>query len=142
MNPKLALQILLGLVGLAHLILGLLANLVSPELLTKITALSYGATIDVTPQLHHLIRMLGAFMIGVGGLAFVAARDPQHHRAIIIGIIAILVLRVVQRVLAMDEVTAAFGLSTTRVWMQAGFFLAIAAVLLALLPPRNAPEPA
>ena len=140
MNKKLALQILLLLVGIAHLALGLLANLAPPGMLVNVAAQSYGAAIEVTPQLHHVIRILGAFMLGVGGLALVAGRDPGRHRAIILGIGLILVLRVIQRVAAMHEVTAAFGISSARIWVQAGFFLAIAAALLVLRPKSAAAE--
>jgi hypothetical protein len=134
MNKKLALQILLLLVGIAHLALGLLANLAPPGMLVNVAAQSYGAAIEVTPQLHHVIRILGAFMLGVGGLALVAGRDPARHRAIILGIAAVLVLRVAQRIAAMHEISAAFGIPPARVWMQAGFFLAVAIALLALRP--------
>jgi hypothetical protein len=141
MNKKLALQILLLLVGIAHLALGLLANLAPPEMLVKVAALSYGATFEVTPQLHHVIRILGAFMLGVGGLALVAGRDPQRHRTIILGIGVILVLRVVQRVAAMHEVTAAFAIAPNQVWVQAGFFLAIALALFVLTPKATTATP-
>lgn len=134
MNKKFALQILLLLVGISHLALGLLANLAPPDMLAKAVAATYGASIELSPQVHHVIRMLGAFMIGIGGLALVAAREPRHHRAIIIGISAILILRVIQRIMVMDEVSTAFAISSGRIWMQAVFFLALAVGLLVLMP--------
>ncbi|HUG09418.1 MAG TPA: hypothetical protein VMM36_00305 [Opitutaceae bacterium] len=133
MNKKLVLQVLLVFVGVSHLALGLLANLASSDTLTSASSLVYGAAVEVSPQLHHLIRMLGAFMLGVGALAFVASRDPQRHGAIVRGIAGILVLRVIQRVVAGDEIMSAFGISPARLWVQAVFFLALALALLFLV---------
>jgi hypothetical protein len=137
MNKEAALRILLVLVAIAHLGLGLSANLAPPELLGRIASASYGALIEVTPQSHHLVRMVGAFMIGVGLMALMASSDPRRHRAIIVGIAVILGLRVLQRLVFFGEVVEAFDMSPVRIWSQAAFFLAVAGALLASLPKRQ-----
>src|SRR3990172_10529565 len=104
MNKNIAFRVLLALVGLAHLVLGLIANLAPPELLAKVVSASYGAVIEVTPQSHHVIRILGVFMIGIGMMALWACRDPQRNQAVVLGIIAILILRVLQRVMLVQEI--------------------------------------
>lgn len=134
MNKTTALRILLALVGLAHLILGLIACVAPPEILTKAVVLSYGAAIEVTPQLRHVVSILGVFMIGVGIMACLACRDPLRSSGIIIGIIVILGLRVIQRVLLTQEITQAFNVSAARLWMQAAFFLIVAVGLFVLRP--------
>jgi hypothetical protein len=134
MNRDGALRIVLALVGLAHVGLGLIANVAPPEMLQKAVSLFYGAKVALTDQSHHLIRILGAFMIGVGFMAFLACRDPRRNRAILFGIVVILLLRVIQRVVWMEDITGAFRIATLHVWIQAGFFLLTALALLALRP--------
>jgi hypothetical protein len=134
MSKDAAFKILLALVGLAHLVLGLLANVAPPEMLTKIVSAFYGASIDVGGQSHHLVRIVGAFMIGIAIMAFLACRDPQRNQAVILGIVAVLVLRVIQRIVFAQEITSAFQITAGRVWLQAAFFLLTAIALLALRP--------
>ena len=134
MKRETAFRILLALVGLAHLALGLIANLAPPETVAKVVSGFYSATLDVTPPLHHVIRILGVFMIGIGLMALWACRDPQRNQAIILGIITVLVLRVIQRVVFAQEITSAFHISSGRVWLQVEFFLLTAIALFALRP--------
>ena len=134
MNRETALRILLALIGLAHLALGAISNLAPPETLVRVVSAVYGATIEMTPQLHHVIRILGVFMIGVGVLAFLASRDPRRNQAIVTGIIVILVLRVFQRILLGREIIETFDIAPASIWIQAAFFLATAAALIALRP--------
>jgi hypothetical protein len=134
MNRDTALKLLLALVGLAHLVLGLIANVAPPDLLVKVASVFYGATVEVTGQSHHVIRIVGAFMIGVAVMAFLACRDPQHNQAIVLGIITVLVLRVIQRIVFAQEITGAFQVPAARVWLQVAFFLLTAIALFVLRP--------
>ena len=138
MNRDMAFKVLLALVGLAHLVVGLIANLAPPEMLVKVVSIFYGASVEVTAQSHHVIRMIGAFMIGVGVMAFLACRDPQRNRAIVIGIITVLVLRVIQRLVFAQEISSGFGVPAGRIWVQVAFFL-ITAIALFVLRPKAAP---
>jgi len=140
MNRDTAFRVLLALVGLAHLVLGLIANLAPPEMLVKVMSTFYGATVEVTAQPHHLVRIIGAFMIGISVMAFLACRDPQRNQAIIMGIITVLVLRVIQRVVFTQEIGSAFNISPARIWLQVAFFL-LTAIALFVLRPKTAPAP-
>lgn len=129
-----AFRLLLALVGLAHLALGLTANLAPPDTIATVVSDSYGATLDVTPQMHHVLRILGVFMIGIGLMALWACGRPQRHPTVVLGIVAILLLRVLQRVMLANEIQSTFHISPARIWIQAGFFLITAVVLFALRP--------
>lgn len=134
MNKDMAFKVLLALVGVAHLVLGLIANLAPPETLVSVVSNFYGATVEVAAQSHHLIRMIGAFMIGISVMAFLACRDPQRNQAIVTGIITVLVLRALQRIVFAQELTSGFHIPAGRVWLQVAFFLLIACALLVLRP--------
>jgi hypothetical protein len=134
MTKAIAFRIMLAAVGLAHLALGLAANLGSQDTLGRIVTQFYGASLDVNPQMHHVLRILGVFMIGIGMMAIWACGNPQRHQAVVLGLIAILVLRVLQRIMLAKEIESAFNISPTRIWVQAGFFLAAAVLLFVLRP--------
>ena len=134
MNRNMALRLVLVLVGLAHLALGLIANLAPPDTLVRVGSGFYGASIELTPQVHHLTRIVGAFMIGVSVMAFLASLNPQRNKAVILGIVVVLLLRVAQRVVLASEITTAFGIASARIWIQAAFFLLTAIALIVLWP--------
>jgi hypothetical protein len=134
MRKAIAFRVMLALVGVAHLSWGVAANLGPPETLTKIVTQVYGASLDLTPQVHHVLRILGAFMIGIGLMALWACVNPQRHQAVVFGIIVILILRVVQRIVFAREISKAFDISPTRLWLQVAFFAITALALFALRP--------
>lgn len=142
MTRILALRILLAVVVVGHLVLGGLALYSPPEdLANAVVELAYGASVTLTPQLRHVIRMLGAFMIAVGVLAGFALIDPVRNRAIIDGLVVLLLIRVGQRILLADEIEGAFGVSVSRLWGQSAFFLVLAIALFVLRPkPKAAQE--
>lgn len=135
MNKLGLLKIVLAVVCLAHLALGALGFVAGANAVTEGVAATYGATLTLTPQLQHVLRILGAFMLAIGVLSAYAWRDPVKHRAIINGIIVLLLLRVAQRLLFAQEVHEAFALSYGRLWGQTAFFGALAALLFFLRPP-------
>jgi len=82
--PRL-LKAYLWFIAIFHLSVGLAVNL--SDHFTKMIAAGYGATVDWTPQFTYILRPLGAFMIVLGFLAAVAARDPERYNAVIFGFI-------------------------------------------------------
>jgi hypothetical protein len=132
-----ALRLVLLLVAVSNIMIGIAANL-GPDLapaFLRVVAASYGVTdLTLSPQLAYILKPLGAYMIAVGALAFVASRDPLQHRVLVYGIAGLLGLRVLQRLIFGAEAQAAFGISTGRMVGQSLFFVAIALTLVALLP--------
>jgi hypothetical protein len=124
------LQVVLWFVGLSHLVLGACIML-SPALQQKAAAL-YGAQVDWTPQFIYILRPLGAFMLVLGIAGVVAALDPLRYRAIVYCLAALLLLRVLQRVLFRDEIADMFAIEPARNLVNAGFFLALALALIVL----------
>jgi hypothetical protein len=138
MNKVTALKVVLTLVCLTHLGLGIVAFTGLPEPVTRTASAFYGVTISMTPQLQHVVRILGAFMIAIGVLSGFALFNPQQNRAIIDGVIVLLLLRVLQRVIFARDIHEAFALPYGRLWMQAAFFTALALALLFLGPRKTA----
>jgi hypothetical protein len=109
-------------------IIGFCGNKVTVETI----AFLYGTEITLTPQLIHVIRMMGAFVFSMGLLAGFAIFDPIKNCRIIDGVVVLLFLRVIQRIIFMTQIYNAFGISYLRNFINAGFFLIIAVALLVL----------
>ena len=120
----------LWLIAIFHLFVGLAVNL--SDGFTKMIAAGYGATVDWTPQFTYILHPLGAFMIVLGFLAAVAARDPERYDAVIFGFIGLFVIRSLHRVVFGAVLTTAFGISASRNTFTM-VFMAAQAILLFLL---------
>lgn len=134
MNKPGLLKVVLGVVCLSHLTLGAAGFLAGRNAVTEAVASAYGATLTMTPQLQHVLRMLGAFMIAVGVMSAFALLNPARNRAIINGLAVLLLLRVAQRIVFAQEIQEVFSISSARLWGQTVFFLALAALLFFLRP--------
>jgi len=127
---------LLWLVCGSHLALGF-AGVFSPALAVAAAKVFYGAQVEPTPVNLHLLRIIGAYMITIGIMGAIAAREPQRHRPVIVAIAVLLFIRVVQRVAHAGEIQHTFGVSELRIWVQSAYFAALAGALLFLRPKRG-----
>lgn len=135
MNTLFILRILLAGAAATHLVIGLAAIFVPPgDATASVLAASYGASFDMTPVTHHIIRVLGAFMLFTGAMALLAFRDPWKYRVIIYALAFLFVVRVLQRFIFAGEIQENFHISTARLVGQSLFFLALAAIYLFLRP--------
>lgn len=134
MNKHRMLRVLLAVVSVSHLLLGLLAVAAPVESVARVAAALYGATLDVTPALQHILRILGAFMIAVGLMSSFAFFSPEKHEGIIAGVVVLLLLRVAERLIFAREIQSTFQVSTTHLWIQSIFFLILAVALFIVRP--------
>ncbi len=134
MSRRTALRLVLALVSLSHLLLGLCAVIAPAGAVAELVRMFYGAQLSLTPDLHHVIRILGAYMLAVGLMSLMAYFSPERSQFVVTGVIALLVLRVLQRLVFAAEIQTAFGVSFGHLWAQSAFFLAIAIALIVLFP--------
>ena len=135
MNTTKALKVLLALAALNHLVVGLAAIFVPPgDIADWVISTSYGASFDITPVTHHIVRILGAFMLFVGVMGVFAFLEPRRYRAVIYALILLFLVRAGQRIIFADEIQQNFNVSTMRLVSQTIFFLALAAALFFLRP--------
>lgn len=125
-----ALKAYLWFIAIFHLFVGLAVNI--SDGFTRMIAAGYGATVDWTPQFTYILHPLGAFMIVLGFLAAVAARDPERYDAVIFGFIGLFVIRSLHRVVFGGVLTSAFGISASRNTFNM-VLMAAQAILLYLL---------
>jgi hypothetical protein len=125
------LQVFLWLICAFHVIVGVGVN-VSSEF-PQFVAQYYGAQVNWTPELRYLVKPVGAFMLALGVLAGVAARNPLGYPSIVYGFVLLFVVRGLQRLIFQGEIEIAFDIASGRNLGNAVFFLLMAAGLMLLL---------
>ena len=126
-----SLQVILWLVCSFHLIVGIGVN-VSPDF-PQLVAQTYGAQVNWTPELEYLVKPVGAFMLTLGVLAGVAARNPLGYPSIVYGFVLLFLVRGSQRLIFQGEIETAFGIGSGRNLGNMFFFFLLAAALVLLL---------
>jgi hypothetical protein len=130
MDTQRLLKVLLWFVALSHLVIGI-GGFLSPVFQQQM-AMLYGAQVEWSGQLSYVVRMLAAFMVGLGAAGVFAARDPLRYQGVVMAFAVVLLLRVVQRFAFAGEVEQLFGVPLLRNAVNGVFFAALALALLAL----------
>src|SRR4026207_1287125 len=115
MNSNVAwLSRFLWIVCAFHVLVGLSLN-VDIGLREWVGSSLYNAQVDWSDdQVAYIMKPLGAFMIALGVMAAMAARDPLGNRPIIIGFAVLFTMRGLQRLLFMDEIEGVVGVPSSR----------------------------
>jgi hypothetical protein len=129
-TPVTVLKGFLWFIAVFHVFVGLSLNL-SPRL-TQAIADAYGARVSWTPQLVYILKPLGAFMIAFGILAAAATRDPVRYSVIVLGFVILFAIRALQRIVFLQDVSAAFVIPPSRVVLQAIVMGGLAVALFAV----------
>lgn len=134
MNSNVAwLSRFLWIVCAFHILVGLSLN-VDLGLKEWVGSTLYNAQVDWSDgQFAYIMKPLGAFMIALGIMAALAARDPLGHRSIIIGFAALFTMRGLQRLLFMNEIESVFAIPSSRSMVQMVVMLSLALALMLLL---------
>lgn len=130
--PYIPLRVVLGLVAVLHLFIGIFGVIPSSPL--SFVLVFYGGALQFSPQIAHLLQMFGVYMLTIGVLCIYAIWDPVKHKSVIHGIIFLLLLRGIQRILAVGRVPVVFGLVPDYYWIQTFLFLGVGVALLWLRP--------
>jgi len=141
MNSNVArLSWFLWIVCAFHILVGLSLN-VDLGLREWVGGTLYNAQVDWSDgQFAYIMKPLGAFMIALGVMAAMAARNPLGNRSIIIGFVILFTMRGLQRLLYMAEIESVFAIPSSRSLIQMAVMLALALGLFLLLRAASAGE--
>ena len=128
-------KFVLTLIGIYHLALGLLP-FVPTDFAARLVSALFGMTIEVTPQLHYVARLMGAYALIFGVVTLIVASQPDRYRAFTPVILALYAVRIVNRILFVVQFMNAFQTTAFRAWLEV-FLLAAFAVAVFLLRPRE-----
>ena len=139
MSPNVArLSWFLWVVCAFHVLVGLSLN-VDLGLREWVGSSLYNAQVDWSDgQFAYIMKPLGAFMIALGVMAAMAARNPLGNRSIIIGFAVLFTMRGLQRLLYMSEIESVFAIPASRSLVQMVVMLALALGLVLLLRAASA----
>jgi len=121
-----------------HVLVGLSLN-VDLGLKEWVGGTLYNAQVDWSDgQFAYIMKPLGAFMIALGVMAAMAARDPLGNRPIILGFAVLFTMRGLQRLLFMNEIESVFAIPSSRSLFQMVVMLSLALALVLLLRAASA----
>jgi hypothetical protein len=99
----------------------------------------YNARVDWSDgQFAYIMKPLGAFMMALGVMAAMAARNPLANRPIIIGFAILFTMRGLQRLLFMNEIESVFAIPASKSLLQMVVMLLLALGLVLLLRAASA----
>lgn len=128
-NKHTVLRALLWAICLYHVIFGLLANLPA-ETMRGLAATLLGFHLPAVPALDYVIKPFGIYVIAFGVMMGVAAWNPVKNRALISIGVVLFVLRAGQRVLRVDEMQEALGVTPSHNLVAVCVVVAFAVALL------------
>jgi len=121
-----------------HILVGLSLN-VDLGLKEWVGGTLYNAQVDWSDgQFAYIMKPLGAFMIALGVMAAMAARDPLGNRPIILGFAVLFTMRGLQRLFFMNEIESVFAIPSSRSLLQMVVMLSLALALVLLLRAASA----
>ena len=121
-----------------HLLVGLSLN-VDVGLREWVGSSLYNARVDWSDgQFAYIMKPLGAFMMALGVMAAMAARNPLANRPIIIGFAILFTMRGLQRLLFMNEIESVFAIPASKSLLQMVVMLLLALGLVLLLRAASA----
>ena len=130
-----ALKLFLWTFCVMNVALGFIAFSGNVPLILKVADLVYGIKLDtLEPHTLYVIRMLGCFILAVGVMSGLAAKDPVKNKAVIYGNIVWLLMRDLQRVIEIKSHHDAFGASYPVIWLGIVFVFLVAFILFILVP--------
>jgi hypothetical protein len=126
---------ILWLICLYHVVFGVLAN-APAETMRQLAASVLGIHLPDEPALAYVIRPFGIYVMTFGIMMGVAAWNPVKNRALISVGVVLFALRIVQRLLNLEGMQQALGVSPSRnlgtIAVVAAFGLALAWLRLQL----------
>jgi putative Ca2+/H+ antiporter (TMEM165/GDT1 family) len=130
-NKHTALRALLWAICIYHVVFGLLANLPA-ETMRGLAATLLGFSLPAVPALDYVVKPFGIYVIAFGVMMGVAAWNPVKNRALISIGVVLFVLRAAQRLIHVEEMQDALGVTPARNLIAVCVVVAFAVALLGL----------
>lgn len=133
MKNERILKVLLMIFVAINVIIGILV-FTQGKLANLFVALFYGAEVQFTPQLVHVMRMFGAMSLAMAYLGWKAFQDPIKNREIINGAIILLSLRGLEMIVFSKEIVTYFNITPARNIANMCSYFAMATLLYIFRP--------
>ncbi len=131
------LRVFMGVFTAICLIIGIVALAGGAQVLPFMIHLIYGARVDLTPQMVHVIRIIGAMNLTFAFVGALALKDPVKNRAAVLIAICLLSVRAIEMIVFSSEIISNFNISPLRNAVNIAGYLVVAIALFILRPKRG-----
>lgn len=114
MTQKARMKIFRGIAGYMsfyHLIFSLLVIFFGEWGMATTSKILYGADVVITPQTLYFSKFIAAYGIAFGVMMLLLALQPERYRNIVWAAVALVVVRVFERIFFYDLLNEAFGIT-------------------------------
>jgi hypothetical protein len=131
-QSHLPLRLVLALVGLIHILIGLIG--VIPGFPLSYALVFYGGALKFSSNIAYLLHIFGAYMLTIGVMCIYALWNPLKNKSIVHCIIFLLLFRGIQRIVYLRQVETVFGMVPQYYWIQTALFIIVAIALIWFRP--------
>lgn len=136
MKNNLVFKITAWWAGLYQLALGVTGVFASRELATTVIQKTYGASIDMTPQVFYLVKFCSAYMVAFGVAMVMLALNPVKYKNLMWVAITLFSVRIIERLMFTELLGTSFGISVREEMFTSGVLL-LMIVLLYYFRPKD-----
>jgi len=104
------------------------------ETVNWLIQMSYGATVALTPQLVHVIRMFGAWNLTFAFLGAMAFANPEKNQIVVKGAVLLLSVRFIEMIIFWSYIVENFAIEPARLFSNACSYLIMATFLWIFRP--------
>lgn len=103
-----------GLIGIYHVILGVIGLILPIETVVKAFGVTLGVTLEINNQLTYIAKFTSAYIFVFGLAALILASNPIKYRSFAGPIAALFGIRFISRIVFFTALTSTFGMSAMR----------------------------
>lgn len=120
--------------GLYQLALGIIGVFAGKDIAASVIQQTFGATIEMTPQIFYLVKFCSAYMVAFGVAMIVLATDPVKYKKIMWVAITLFGIRIFERLVFTELLDSSFGISFQSEMFTSGVLLVMMTLLYFFRP--------
>lgn len=132
---KQAQKIVLLLIAVYHIAFALL-TVISDEMAATVAKHAFGVTLDMSPQVMYMTKLLGMYGAAFGLFVLIIAFKTARYATLLYVVIALYAARIATRLIFLPGVSDSFKIEQPRIMVGAGL-LALFALAVAFVRPKR-----
>ncbi len=121
-------------VAIYHAILGLIGIFGSPGVLSQVIAWTYRLHPKLDPQFLLLVRFTGSYLLALGIMMMMVARNPREYSVFIWPTVAMFATRLIDITMNFSGIQTAFGAGPIDVLITVGLIVFFGGTLIVFKP--------
>jgi hypothetical protein len=133
---KLAQKIVLLAIAVYHMAFALM-TIVSDEMAATVAKHVFGVTLDMSPQVMYMVKVLGVYGAVFGVFVLVVALNAARYASLIYIVMGLYIARIATRLIFLPGVSESFKIAQPRIFIGAGLLAAFALAVTFVRPKRT-----